>query len=158
MDPANIDSLPTPDAREQEVRNLYDELLGAWNRREPEKYAALFAAEANVVGFDGSAMRGPQEIEEHLAQIFADHQTGKYVAVVREVRFVQPDVALLTAVSGLVLHGQSDLNEAANALHTLLAVWRDGWWQIELFQNTPAQYHGRPEAREALSEELRQQL
>lgn len=158
MESANIDSLLVPNPREQEVRSLYEELLGAWNRREPEKYAALFAPEATLVGFDGSTTRGPQEIEEHLAQIFGDHQTGKYVAVVREVRFVQPDVALLTAVSGLVSHGQTDLNEAANALHALVVVWRDDWWQIELFQNTPAQYHGRPEAREALSEELRQQL
>ena len=158
MNSTNIDTQPSSSGAEEEVRRLYGELLGAWNRREPEKYAALFAVEANVIGFDGSATRGPQEIEEYLAQIFADHQTGKYVAVVREVRFVQPDVALLTAVSGLVSHGQSDLNEAANALHTLLVVWRDGWWQIELFQNTPAQYHGRPEARQALSEELRRQL
>ena len=31
----------------------------------------------------------------------------------------------------------------------------DGQWRIALFQNTPAQFHGRPEAAEALTDELR---
>lgn len=30
--------------------------------------------------------------------------------------------------------------------------------QIQLFQNTPAQFHGRPELVEQMTEELRQQL
>jgi uncharacterized protein (TIGR02246 family) len=31
----------------------------------------------------------------------------------------------------------------------------DGHWQIFQFQNTPAQFHGRPEMAEALTDELR---
>ena len=34
---------------------------------------------------------------------------------------------------------------------------RDGW-RIALYQNTPAQFHGRPELSRALTEELRQLL
>jgi hypothetical protein len=40
----------------------------------------------------------------------------------------------------------------------LVAVKRGDDRRIELFQNTPAQFHGRPELSEALTEELRQLL
>jgi hypothetical protein len=52
----------------------------------------------------------------------------------------------------------SDINPAVNAMQTLVAMQQDGQWRIALFQNTPAQFHGRPEVAEALTEELRELL
>ena len=43
----------------------------------------------------------------------------------------------------------------SNAIQTLIAKRGDDGWWIAVFQNTPAQYHGRPEAAEALTSELR---
>jgi len=146
------------DSDEAEVRSLYQRLLDAWNKRDVAAYAALFEDRANVVGFDGSQMTGRSEIETTLAQIFAHHQTASYVSKVREVRFLTPDVAILRAVVGMVPPGQNDLNPAVNAIQTLVALRRDGRWQIALFQNTPAQFHGRPELAQQLTEELRQHL
>jgi uncharacterized protein (TIGR02246 family) len=74
------------------------------------------------------------------------------------VRFLTPDVAILRAVVGRVPPGQSDLNPAANAVQSLVAVKQDDQWRIALFQNTPAQFHGRPELAQKLTEELRQLL
>ena len=151
--------MTTPrDSDEAEVRSLYQRLLDAWNKRDAAAYAALFEDGANVVGFDGSQMTGRSEIETTLAQIFAHHQTASYVSKVREVRFLTPDVAILRAVVGMVPPGQNDLNPAVNAIQTLVALRRDGRWQIALFQNTPAQFHGRPELAQQLTEELRQHL
>jgi hypothetical protein len=62
------------------------------------------------------------------------------------------------AVVGMVPPAQSDLNPAVNAIQTLVAAKRDGKWRIALFQNTPAQFHGRPELVQQLTEELRQIL
>jgi hypothetical protein len=58
----------------------------------------------------------------------------------------------------MVLPGQADLNPAVNAIQTLVVARHAGRWQIELLQNTPAQFHGRPELSRALTEELRQLL
>jgi len=140
------------------VRALYQQLLESWNRQDAATYAALFESEATVIGFDGSPMYGSGEIEATLRQIFADHVTAAYIGKVRSVRFLSPDIALLHAVVGMVPPGKSDINPAVNALQTLVAVSGDGRWHIAWFQNTPAQFHGRPEASEALSEELRQLL
>lgn len=145
-------------AYESEVSALYRELLASWNERDAEKFATLFDEEGHVVGFDGSVMNGRAEISSHLQQIFADHPTAAYVGKIREVRLLSPDVVILRAVSGMVPPGQSDLNPAVNTIQTVVAMKHESQWRIALFQNTPAQFHGRPELVEALTEELQQLL
>ncbi len=143
---------------EEAVRSLYRELLEAWNQRSASAFAAQFAEECNVVGFDGSLMNGQAEIEAELSRIFADHVTAAYVGIVREVRFLGPNVALLRAVAGMVPPGQSDINPAVNTIQSLVALKRERRWRITLYQNTPAQFHGRPELSQSLTEELRRLL
>jgi uncharacterized protein (TIGR02246 family) len=143
---------------EREIRSLYQGLLEQWNRRSAAGFAALFAEDGNIVGFDGSQADGRAEIESHLRPIFQDHPTASYVGIVREVRFVTPDVAVLRAVAGMVPPGQSDINPAVNAVQTLVAVRYDDHWRIAVYQNTPAAFHGRPELGARLTNELRQAL
>src|SRR5262245_30913992 len=145
-------------ADEAAVGALYQQLLDSWNRRNAADFAALFAEDAHVVGFDGSQIDGRAEIEAQIGQIFADHQTAAYVGVVREVRLLSPEVAILRAVVGMVPPGQSDLNPAVNAIQALVATKIGGPWRIALFQNTPAQFHGRPDLAQQLTDELRQVL
>lgn len=143
---------------ETAVRSLYNQLLESWNMRDGVAFAELFAKDGEVVGFDGSQMTGQAEIEATLRQIFTDHQTGRYVGNVRWVYFLAPDVAMLRAVVGMVPAGQSDLEPKLNTVQTLIAAKRQDVWRVTLFQNTPAQFHGKPELVEKLTEELRQLL
>ena len=143
---------------DEEVISLFQALLDCWNRRTAEGYAELFSEDGNVVGFDGSQMNGRREIASELGRIFSDHQTATYVAKVREVRFLTGDVAVLRAVVGMVPPGQNDINPAANAVQTLVAVRGEEPWRIAVFHNTPAAYHGRPELAQQLTEELRELL
>ena len=136
------------------LERLYTQLLDAWNRRDAQAYAALFTDDALVVGFDGSLIRGTAEIAVTLSQIFKDHPTGKYVGIVKDVHPLSNDCAILQAVSGLVPAGAQDVNPDLNAIQVLIAVHA----RIALFQNTPAALHGRPEAAQALTAELRQAL
>jgi uncharacterized protein (TIGR02246 family) len=141
-----------------QIRSLYQKLLDCWNKRSAADFAAVFAEDGNVVGFDGSQLHGRSEIESSLAQIFRDHQTAAFVGNIREVRILSPGVAILRAVAGMVPPAQSDINPAVNAIQTLVAAKQDERWHIVLFQNTPAAFHGRPEASQSLTEELRQAL
>jgi uncharacterized protein (TIGR02246 family) len=143
---------------EQAIRDLYGELHAAWNRRSGAGFAALFCQDGELFGYDGSYMAGPAEIGAQLTQIFKHHQTATYVGVVKSVRMLAPDVGLLRAVAGLVGPGQADINPEANAWQTLLAVRAEGAWRIAFFQNTPAQFHGRPELAAQMTAELRQAL
>lgn len=66
------------------------------------------------------------------------------------------DAAILHAIAGMIPPGKSDIEPAVNAQQTLVAVKKDYGWCVELFQNTPAQFHGRPELVKEMTEELRQ--
>ncbi len=140
---------------EEALRGLYRDLLDAWNQRSANQFAAQFEDVCNVVGFDGSLMNARREIEAELSRIFADHVTASYVGIVREVRFLTPEAALLRSVAGMVPPGQSDINPAVNTIQSLVAVKRESRWRITLYQNTPAQFHGRPDLVQSLTEELR---
>ena len=145
----------TRQSDEEQVRALYQALLQAWNERNAEEMAGCFAADGGLVGFDGTPIESREQIAAHLRPIFASHPTAAYVGKVRELRFLGSDVALLRAVAGMVPPGQRDINPSVNTVQTMVAE-RDGTeWRIVMYQNTPAAFHGRPEAVEALTEELR---
>lgn len=142
------------DEADHPIRELYQRVIAAWNARDAVAFAACFAEDGTSIGFDGSAIEGQGEIRSHLRAIFADHLTGRYVITVREVRFLGDDVALLRAVTGMVPANQQTIAPQVNALQTLLATRRAEGWRVVLLQNTPAQYHGRPDAARQLTEEL----
>jgi uncharacterized protein (TIGR02246 family) len=144
--------------QEVEIRALYQQLLDGWNKRSADAMAEPFAEDGELIGFDGSQVTGKAAVVSHLQPIFADHPTPIYVSKVRNVRFLGPEVAVLRAVAGMVPSGQSDIDPKLNTHHTLVAAKREGKWYIELFQNTPAQFHGRPELVQKMTEELRQLL
>lgn len=137
---------------------LYQALIESWNGRKADAFATLFAPDGECIGFDGSQMSGPAEIAATLSAIFTDHVTAPYVVKITGAHLLSADVAIVQAICGMVPPGASDINPAVNAIHRLVAVKRDDQWRIALFQNTPAQFHGRPELVQQMTEELRQLL
>ena len=143
---------------EGHVRDLYRRVLDGWNRASGTDFAAPFAEDGEVIGFDGSQTKGRSTIADEVGGIFADHATGRYVGKVRSVRSLGPDAAILRAVAGVVPAEEQDLNPALNSVQSLVAERIGGEWLVVLYHNTPAQFHGRPELVETLTNELRQEL
>ncbi|WP_244814753.1 SgcJ/EcaC family oxidoreductase [Caballeronia sp. Lep1P3] len=145
-----------PDDWSASARRVYFGLLDDWNRQDAAAMAARFSERGSLVGFDGSAIDGRACIEAHLQPIFAAHPTPLFVAKVREVRrLASGQTLLLRAVAGMRPRGASELEQRLNAVQTLVLVLCDGAYRIEMFQNTPAAFHGRPEETEKLTAELR---
>jgi len=139
-----------------QIRALYAAFLDGWNRRSGAAVAAGFADDGDVIGFDGSSNHGRLAIAADLRQIFGSHQTPSYVGVVRSVRQIADGVAVLIAHAGMIPPGGNDFDPALHTVHSLVAVDEGrGRWRISLLQSTPARWHQHPEAREALTEELR---
>ena len=69
------------------------------------------------------------------------------------------DVALMHVVGGTIMAGQTDIEPERNSVQTLVATKDNkGEWRLAAFQNTRAQYLGRPEQVQSLTEELRRLL
>jgi uncharacterized protein (TIGR02246 family) len=143
---------------DEDVRSLYRRLIEGWNSADAAAMTRDFAENANMVGFDGTQVNGRDQITGHLAGVFASHKVAAFVTLVRDVREVAPDVAILCANAGMVPPGKSEINPATNAVQTLVAVKRGGRWWVELFQNTPAAWHGREKDVRALTAELQAAL
>lgn len=143
---------------QHEIQNLYQKLIGAWNQRDAQIMSEQFAEHGVQIGFDGSKVVGKDEIFSHLKPIFENHPTAPYVTKVKDIRLLGTDVAILHAIAGMIPPGKTDIEPAVNAHQTLVAVKKNQDWRIELFQNTPAQFHGRPDLVEEMTEELRQLL
>ncbi len=141
-----------------DIQELYHHLLDAWNNRNASGMAELFTEDGESIGFDGSQSIGRMEIFSHLNPIFEHRPTATFVSKVKSVRFLSKNVAILRAIAGMIPPGASDINPKVNTLHTLIVIYTEGNWRIQLFQNTPAQFHGRPELVEQMTEELRQLL
>lgn len=141
-----------------ELEKLYTDLLTAWNKQDATKMASFFTDNGISIGFDGSQYNGKNKIETEIRKVFQHHQTADYVWKIKEIRFLHSKVATLRAIVGMIPPGQKDLNPAANAIQTIIAIKQNGAWMIDLFQNTPAQFHGRPEMVEKLTKELNEQI
>ena len=137
-----------------EIEKLHKQLLTYWNIQDANGMASLFCEDGNAIGFDGSQLNGKAAIKAELENVFADHKTASYVWKVEEVRFLTGNVALLRAVVGMVTPGKKEINPERNAIQTLVAILDNGIWKISLFQNTPAQFHGRPELVENMIKTL----
>jgi uncharacterized protein (TIGR02246 family) len=144
---------------EASIRILYQQMMEGWNKGSGNDFAAPFTDDSDFVGFDGTYLKGCQEIASFHQELFDRFVKGsRLVGKIRSIRFLSPDIVIMIAVGGTVMAGQSDIEPERNSIHTLVAVKRDSKWQFTAFQNSRAQFIGRPEQSQALTEELRQQL
>jgi uncharacterized protein (TIGR02246 family) len=138
-----------------EVKVLYRNLIQAWNNRNALEMADQFTEKGELIGFDGSLEIGRDTIFAHVQPIFADHPTPPFITVVKEVRQLSTEVVRLRAIAGMIPPGKTEIAPQLNTHQTMIAVKENGQWRVELFQNTPAQFHDRPELVKQMTKELR---
>jgi len=122
---------------QDQVRALYESLIAGWNDHDGAAMAGPFARDGVVIGFDGSVSTGRDTISAEMSRIFADHETGRYVVEVRDVRRLGTDAMLLRAVAGLVPPGKSAITPETNAHQTVVAEQRPGRWQVVSSKTPP---------------------
>jgi uncharacterized protein (TIGR02246 family) len=137
------------------VEELYANLMEAWNKRDAKAFEELFILDGDMVGFDGTQVHGQGSIREHLAKVFEDHPTNPYVYRITGVTQISTEVAIVRAIAGMIPPGATDPDPKLHAIHRLTAVHRGGAYRVALFQNTPAQLHGRPQEVEQMTADLR---
>jgi uncharacterized protein (TIGR02246 family) len=141
-------------SQRSQLTSLYEALIKSWNNRDAKGMAGLYTASGGQIGFDGSQVSTPGDIEKHLTPIFRDHPTARFVFIIREVKLFGDALGLVRAIVGMVPRDGSDINSSLNAVQTMLARKQRSLWKVELFQNTPARLDGRPEDVAVMTQEL----
>jgi uncharacterized protein (TIGR02246 family) len=131
-------STTQPSAEETAVRDVYQQVMRAWNRGSGSALAALFTEDGHLVGFDGTHLRGRKEIGPFHQRLFDKWLKGsQLVGQVTDVRFLGPDVAVMHAVGGTVLRGKRRPAPERDSIQTLVTIRQaDGDWRVAAFQNT----------------------
>lgn len=141
-----------------DIEELYKKLINAWNIADAREMSNLFSLDGVMIGYDGSLEVGREGMFEHLRPVFESHRTATFVYKVKEVSFLNENTALLRSIAGMIPPDQSTINPSVNTHHTLVVELKEEKWQIRLFQNTPALFHGRPELVDQMTKELEETL
>jgi len=102
--------------------------MDAWNRGSGADLAAVFTPDGDLVGFDGTHLKGRQVIAAHNQRLFDKWLRGtRLVGQVTDLRFLGPDVAVMHAVGGTVMRGRRAPSRSATPSRR---------WHLAAFQNT----------------------
>jgi uncharacterized protein (TIGR02246 family) len=121
---------------EQEIREVIERTFAAWGRADAAAYVADFTEDSDYVAFDGVRQSKVETERSHRA-LFAGPLYGtRLEGGVEAVRFVTPDVAVVHATGAVVFGWQRKPGRGRASRQTIIAVRRDGRWQLTAFQNT----------------------
>jgi len=122
---------------EAAIRALYEQLMDGWNKGSGEAFAAPFAEVCDLVAFDGTHFTSRREIATFQQTLFDKWLKGtRLVGEVKRVRFLTPDVAVMHAIGGTLMRGESKAAPARDSIQTLVATRANGEWKLAAFQNT----------------------
>ena len=85
-------------ADEQVIQGILQQIETAWNRYDSVSLAAVFAEDANFIQIFGGQLDGRAAIEAAHRHIFETIYKGSHASfVLRSIRFLRPDVAVVFA-------------------------------------------------------------
>ena len=122
------------------VDDTMDLLERAWNLGDAHAFGALHTGTASYLAFDGTLLLGPAQIAAGHEPLFRGIMRGSTLTSWdRRVRFVGPDVAIVTQKGGIVMRwqvGRPKPSAKRVSANTTVLVCTDDRWLVEAFQNT----------------------
>jgi uncharacterized protein (TIGR02246 family) len=111
---------------EAEIQQASVSFAKAYNTGNSEAVAALFTPDAEVLGAQGTTLRGRRNIKRAYAGFFEANPGARITIDVKSVRLVAPD----TAVQDNVTTYTPPLGSSQVRRYTVTFVKRDGRWLI----------------------------
>ena len=123
-------------ADEQVIQGILQQIETAWNRYDSISFAESFAEDANFIHIFGGQLDGRPAIEAAHRHIFETIYRGSHASfVLRNIRFLRPDVAVVFARCRVNFKEGNEAREIETR-PTLIIVKEQDKWQIVAFQNT----------------------
>ena len=121
---------------EEAIQGILKQLEVAWNDYDSMRFAASFAEDANFIHIFGGQLDGRPAIEASHRHIFNTIYRGSRASfMLRSIRFVRPDVAIVFTRAHLNFNEGNEMREMETR-PTLIVVKEEAKWQIVAFQNT----------------------
>ena len=109
---------PHPSAADEDaIRAIHQQMIDAWNRGSGEAFAAPFTDDANFVAFEGTHLKGRQEVATFHQRIFDTLVKGSRLeGEVKFVRFLSPQLAVMHSVVKTILPGQAEASPGRDSM------------------------------------------
>jgi len=118
------------------IQAILQQFESAWNVYDSMSIAALFVEDASFIHIFGGQLDGRAAIEASHRVIFDTIYKGSHASfVLRSIRFVRPDVAVVFARAHVKFKENNETREIETR-PTLIVVKEQAKWQIVVFQNT----------------------
>lgn len=137
MSPTALSGLKVTARDEGDIRALHAQLIAAANRGDAHGFAAPFSDDAIFVEFDGTHLRGRQQIETFHQPYFDTVLQGwRFGGHVDLVHFPDTTRAVMLASATTTFSGDDQPSPSRQATHLVVAAKRDDSWSIEALQNS----------------------
>lgn len=118
------------------VKDAFGRIVEAWDGNDADAFADMHTEGATVVT-PGLFTEGRERIRAFMAGGFAGPLQGTRSAeVVQSVRFVTPDVAIVSSMGGFTFPGETEVRDELKRRATWVFNRVDGEWRAESYHNS----------------------
>lgn len=127
---------PSTTDDEYAVRAILVQMTDTWNTGNGAGFAAQFADDADFVAFEGTHLRGRQEIAAFHKHAFETVVKGSRLKCqAKFVRFLTPELAVMHSHAEVTLPGQTESSPSRDSMELFVVTKRDGLWQAQAMMN-----------------------
>ena len=124
------------------IRANVEQMAKGWNMKSGAEFAKPFAEDSDYVVVNGMHIKGRAANAEAHQRIFDTiYKDSNIAPVVKQIRFLRPDVAIVHGISNLTFKVNSE-EKKGNGFVTLVMTKDKGKWSIAAFQHTGIQPQG----------------
>ncbi|MFI9537655.1 SgcJ/EcaC family oxidoreductase [Nocardia fusca] len=122
---------------EAAVRAALRAVYTGWEKNDADAFTAPYAENATAT-LPGVFLPNREAVRSTMAAMFDGALKGsKAIYEVRTIRFLSPDVAIVTSKGSVVYAGAGSPSNDTKALETWVLSKKSGEWLVEAFQNSP---------------------
>jgi len=121
---------------ETTIKDIIGRMIDAWNHGNAAEFAAPFAEDADFIAFEGTHLKGRQQIRGFHERLFdLDLKGTRLEGGVKFVRFLGPALAVMHAWCTTTLRGQTNASSSRDSMQLFVVTKRDGQWRCDAMLN-----------------------
>ncbi len=121
---------------ETTIKDIIARMIDAWNRGSSADFAAPFAEDADFIAFEGTHLKGRQQIRAFHERLFdLDLKGTRLEGGVKFVRFLGPALAVMYAWATTALRGQANASSSRDSMQLFVITKREGEWRCDAMLN-----------------------